>query len=136
MPIRYLSDPELARQGDRSLDTFKAFVLKDLSDSVIVHDRYQSYGSAEVYPESVWPVQIADALRALIHQANLARDQGRDAIPDNLTHELYQRFGQGVLVGLSDTTSHGTRVPGNAKHGCCCRSCASAKATSCASPGT
>jgi hypothetical protein len=122
--------------GDRSLDTFKAFVLKDLSDSVIVHDRYQNYdsaelgtlvhqlccahllrdldGAAEVYPEAVWPVQIADALRALIHQANLARDQGLDAIPDNLTHELYQRFCQGVLVGLSDTTSHGTR-PGERK---------------------
>jgi transposase len=34
--------------GDRSLDTFKAFVLKDLTDSVIVHDRYQNYDSAEL----------------------------------------------------------------------------------------
>lgn len=29
--------------GDRSLDTFKAFIFKDLIDSVIVHDRYQNY---------------------------------------------------------------------------------------------
>ena len=68
--------------------------------SVIVHDRYQNYDSAEfgelihqlccqhllrdlddaaqVYPDAVWPTQIAEALRALIHQANLARDAGRD----------------------------------------------------------
>ena len=29
--------------GDRDLDTFKAFIFKDLIDSVIVHDRYQNY---------------------------------------------------------------------------------------------
>src|SRR5690349_15514507 len=46
--------------GDRSLETFKAFVVKDLaasgsaSGSVIVHDRYQNYDSA--------------ALGALVHQ--------------------------------------------------------------------
>jgi transposase len=34
--------------GDRSLATFKAFVIKDLADSVIVHDRYQNYDSAEL----------------------------------------------------------------------------------------
>ena len=32
--------------GDRSLDTFKAFVVADLAGSVIVHDRYQNYDSA------------------------------------------------------------------------------------------
>ncbi|MGH3999493.1 MAG: IS66 family transposase, partial [Pseudonocardiaceae bacterium] len=88
--------------GDRSLDTFKSFVLKDLADSVIVHDRYQNYDSAElgdlvhqlccahllrdidgageVYPQAHWPVQIADALRGLIQEANLARHAGLDAI--------------------------------------------------------
>ena len=122
--------------GDRSLDTFTAFVLKDLTDSVIVHDRYQNYdsaelgplihqlccahllrdldGAAEVYPDAVWPAQIADALRALIHQATLARGQGLDAIPDDVTDEPFMRFRHGVLVGLSDTTSHGTR-PGERK---------------------
>jgi hypothetical protein len=67
-----------------------------------VHDRYQNYDSgefvglvhqlccahllrdlddaAQVYPDAVWPVQIADALRKLIHQANLARDTDRDQI--------------------------------------------------------
>jgi transposase len=65
--------------GDRSLDTFKAFVFKDPTDSVIVHDRYQNYdsaelgelthqlccshllrdldGAAEVYPDAHWPTQ-------------------------------------------------------------------------------
>jgi transposase len=34
--------------GDRSLDTFTAFVVKDLTNSVIVHDRYQNYDSAQL----------------------------------------------------------------------------------------
>ena len=122
--------------GDRSLETFKASVLMDLTGSVIVHDRYQNYDSAElgellhqlccahllrdlddaaeVYPDAVWPTQIADALRALIHQANLAREQGRDAIPADLADPLHELFRQGVLVGLSATTTPGTR-PGQRK---------------------
>lgn len=122
--------------GDRDLDTFKAFVLTDLADSVIVHDRYQNYdsaalgtlvhqlccqhllrdlaGAAEVYPDAHWPTQIAEALRELIHQTNLARDQGHDALDDTVRNELITRFRAGVLVGLSDTTSHGTR-PGERK---------------------
>jgi transposase len=70
--------------GDRDLATFKALVLTDLTDSVVVHDRYQLYdsaeigalthqlccshllrdidGAAEVYPKAHWPTQIADAL--------------------------------------------------------------------------
>lgn len=122
--------------GDRDLDTFKAFVFKDLIDSVIVHDRYQNYdsavlgtlvhqlccqhllrdleGAAEVYPDAHWPTQIAEALRELIHQVNLARDEGLDAIDDTARNELITRFRDGVLVGLSDTTSHGTR-PGERK---------------------
>jgi transposase len=122
--------------GNRDLDTFKAFVLKDLIDSVIVHDRYQNYdsaalgtlvhqlccahllrdleGAAEVYPDAHWPAQIADALRELIGQANLARDRELDAIPTGVKNELIKRFRDGVLVGLSDTASHATR-PGQRK---------------------
>jgi len=124
--------------GDRSLETFKASVVKDLSESgsVIVHDRYQNYDSAalgalvhqlccqhlardlddaaQIYPDAIWPVQIADALRGLIHHANLARDHGRDSIDSEVRGELITRFRNGVLVGLSDTTSHGTR-PGERK---------------------
>jgi transposase len=122
--------------GDRSLDTFTAFVVKDLTGSVIVHDRYQNYdsaklgtlvhqlccahllrdldGAAQVYPDAVWPVQIADALRELIHQANLAREQDLPAIPAEVRDELLTRLRHGMLVGLSDTLSHGTR-PGERK---------------------
>jgi len=122
--------------GDRSLDTFKAFVFADLAGSVIVHDRYQNYDSAElgtlthqlccqhllrdladageVYPDAHWPAQIADALRGLIHQGNLAREAGAAAIDEDLKAELIRAFRQGVLVGLSDTLSHGDR-PGERK---------------------
>ncbi|MGB7796752.1 MAG: IS66 family transposase [Pseudonocardiaceae bacterium] len=124
--------------GDRSLDTFTAFVLTELSKSgsVIVHDRYQNYdsaklgtlvhqlccahllrdlaGAAEVYPDAPWPTQIADALRELIHHTNLARNEGRDTLNDPVRHTLVNRFRHGVRVGLSDTTTHGTR-PGQRK---------------------
>jgi transposase len=122
--------------GDRDLATFKAFVLADLTDSVVVHDRYALYdsdqlgqlthqlccqhllrdlaGAGEVYPGAHWPGQIADALRDLIHQANLARQTGQDAIEQTIKDELIKRFRDGVLVGLSDTTSHGNR-PGERK---------------------
>jgi transposase len=121
--------------GDRSLETFKASVVTELT-GVIVHDRYQNYdsaelgelthqlccshllrdldGAAETYPDAVWPTQIADALRGLIHQANLARAAGRAAIPDDVRDDLLGRFRHGVLVGLSQTTSHGQR-PGERK---------------------
>lgn len=124
--------------GDRSLATFAAFVMSDLAGtgSVIVHDRYQNYDSAtlgtlihqlctahllrdlddaaQVYPDTVWPVQIADALRGLIGAANQARDQGLPAIPAEHRDEQLRRLRNGTLVGLSDTLSHGTR-PGERK---------------------
>jgi transposase len=122
--------------GDRSLTTFKAFVVAELAGSVIVHDRYQNYDSAalgtlvhqlctahllrdlddaaQVYPDAVWPVQIADALRALIGEANRARDQGLAAIPGEHRDTLLRRLRNGMLVGLSDTLSAGTR-PGQRK---------------------
>lgn len=127
--------------GDRSLETFKASVLTQLGarpdgSAIIVHDRYQNYdnpalgtlthqlctqhllrdlaGAAQVYPDAIWPTQIADALRELIHHANLARDHGLDAIDTTTRETLLKRFRHGVLAGLSDTTSHGDR-PGESK---------------------
>ena len=122
--------------GDRSLATFKNSVLTELGSrldgsAVIVHDRYQNYdsptlgtlvhqlctqhllrdldGAAQVYPDAVWPVQIADALRGLIHEANLARDHGLDTIVADVRTALLSRFRHGVLVGLSDTLGRGDR---------------------------
>ncbi|MGH3567479.1 MAG: IS66 family transposase [Pseudonocardia sp.] len=127
--------------GDRSLATFKDSVLSELgarpdASAIIVHDRYQNYdsptlgtlihqlcaqhllrdldGAAQVYPDAVWPVQIAEALRGLIHETNLARDHRLDAIADDVAAALLSRFRHGVLVGLSDTRNHGDR-PGESK---------------------
>ncbi len=141
--------------GDRDLDTFKAFVLKDLTDSVIVHDRYQNYdsavfgelthqlccqhlgrdlaGAAEVYPDAHWPGQIGDALRGLIHEANQAREQRRAAIDEDIKNTLITRFRDGVRSGCPTPPARGIG-PVSAKPGCCWKSCATAKPTSCASP--
>ncbi|HEY5843862.1 MAG TPA: transposase [Mycobacterium sp.] len=70
--------------------------------------------AAEVHPNAVWPTQIADALRGLIHQSNLAREQGHPAIPVDVADPLVELFRQGVLVGLAETTTGGNR-PGERK---------------------
>ena len=58
-PVR----PNLRRARPRwSTSCAAAHLLRDLDDA------------AQVYPDAVWPAQIADALRELIHDANLARD--------------------------------------------------------------
>jgi transposase len=106
--------------GDRSLKTFAAFVLPDMAGTVVVHDRYQNYekfpgvihqlccqhlqrdlaDAAETYPDAHWPVQIREALQALIHAANTARGQGLAAIPDQVAAPLTRAFRHGVILGL------------------------------------
>lgn len=124
--------------GDRSLTTFKAFLLPEIT-GVIVHDRYVNYDSAqltkvraeaglpalvhqlctshllrdlaavaETYPDEAWPTQITKALQGLIHAANTARDTGAEAIDAQRRAELLHLFRQGVLVGLKDVP----RIPG------------------------
>jgi hypothetical protein len=108
--------------GDRSLQTFGAFVFPDLAGVVVVHDRYQNYDAypgiihqlcaahllrdladaAETYPGAIWPGQIADALRGLIHAANQARDKDLAAVPGDIAAPLIHDFRHGVLAGLSD----------------------------------
>src|SRR3954452_17916507 len=124
--------------GDRSLATFRAFVLPEraATGKVVVHDRYQNYDAAcfaglvhqlctahllrdladaaEVHPEAIWPTQIADALRRLIHAAHLARAAGRPAICDSVRDEQIGWFRHGVRVGLCDTAGGGGR-PGERK---------------------
>jgi transposase len=117
--------------GDRTLASFDGFVLGDLSGAVAVHDRYQNYGAydgllhqlccahllrdladaAEQYPDAIWPRQAADALRALIHTANTARDHGLDAAPADVTTADLRLFRSAVLVGLQEVP----RVPGAQK---------------------
>jgi transposase len=113
-------------RGGRSMETFDGFVFPDLS-GVIVHDRYQNYDkipgvahqlccqhllrdledAAQSYPDAIWPGQAADALRSLIHTANIARDQGLTAVPEDTAGDL-RLFRHGVRVGLSQVR----RVPG------------------------
>ena len=81
-----------------------------MAGTVVVHDRYTLYdnkaftgivhqlctqhllrdlaGAGEVYPDAVWPAQIADALRALIHHANLARAGGEEQVDPDIRAEL------------------------------------------------
>ena len=114
--------------GDRSMQTFDAFVFPDLSGSVIVHDRYQNYDAvpgvahqlccahilrdledtAQACPDAIWPGQAADALRALIHAANTARERGLPAAPAEDTATDLRLFRNAVRVGLSQIR----RLPG------------------------
>ena len=114
--------------GGRDLPSFRNFVYSDLHGSVVVHDRYVNYDAfdgishqlctqhllrdledaAQTYPDAIWPGQIAEALRGLIHAANLARDQGLAAVPAEMTAEHLTLFRRGVIVGLSRVR----RVPG------------------------
>jgi hypothetical protein len=73
-----------------------AHLLRDIEDA------------AQSYPAAIWPGQIADALRALIHAASLARDQGLAAVPDHDTAADLRLFRRGVRVGLSQVP----RIPG------------------------
>jgi transposase len=108
--------------GDRSMKTFDAFVFPDLSGTVLVHDRYQNYDAipgvlhqlctrhvlrdledaAQSYPDAIWPVQAAGALRGLIHAANTARAKGLAAVPDDDMAADLVLFRNAVRVGLSE----------------------------------
>ncbi len=106
--------------GDRSLKTFRAFVLPDCDGVIVVHDRYRNYDAfpglihqlccahlardledaAQTYPDAHWPVQIREALQGLIHAASTARAQGLAATPDGVAAPLIRAFRHGVILGL------------------------------------
>ena len=58
--------------------------------------------AAETYPQAHWPVQITQALQAMIHAANTAREQGLAAIPAGIMPPLEKAFRHGVLLGLKE----------------------------------
>jgi transposase len=117
--------------GDRDLLSFKSFIYSDLHGTVVVHDRYANYDhfegishqlctahllrdiedAAQTYPGAIWPGQIADSLRALIHAASVARREGHSAVPGDAAAEDLKLFRRGVTVGLSQVR----RVPGGRK---------------------
>jgi len=116
--------------GDRSLATFLALILPDLT-GVIVHDRYCNYDNvdfahlayqlcvqhlirdpedaAECYPTATWPVQIQRALKDLVQAANTTRaaDPAAIAVPDHVAAPYRRAFTQGVLVGLKELVPAG-----------------------------
>jgi transposase len=118
--------------GDRTLKSFATFVLPDLDGTVVVHDRYQNYDcfpglihqlctahllrdladAAETYPGEHWPIQIAEALRGLIHAANTARDKGLHAVPAEIAAPFEHAFRHGVILGLGQLP----RRAGNGQH--------------------
>ena len=109
--------------GERTLPSFRDFIYGSLRGTVVVHDRYVNYDhfdgishqlcaahllrdiedAAQSYPGAIWPGQIADALRGLIHAANAAREQGLDRVPldDETTAEHLRLFRQGVNAAMS-----------------------------------
>jgi transposase len=124
--------------GDRSMDTFKAFIFTQLTpEAVIVHDRYQNYDSvqlgdlnhqlclahvlrdlqaaAELYPGQLWPVQLADELRELIHRANQARERGETRLSRRVTDLIFPGLRSAVRIGLTHTAGLHDDRPGARK---------------------
>ena len=117
--------------GERTLDSFEDFIYSDLSGIVVVHDRYVNYDhftgithqlccahllrdiedAGQSYPEAAWPAQVARELRALIHEASVARDEGLAVVPEDRIAEHKRLFRSGVNVGLSEVR----RIPGGKK---------------------
>jgi transposase len=124
--------------GDRSIDTFKKFVFKELRpDAVIVHDRYQNYDSTELgelnhqlclahvlrdlktavelHPDQAWPAQLAGEFRELIHRANQARDRGERSVPARILAVPLRGLRAAVAIGLARTADLDDQRPGARK---------------------
>lgn len=110
----------------RSGEQFRDIGIGPAFTGVAVHDRYSVYDqagnfadgirhqlccahllrdlqdAAETYPDHVWPVQCQRALRALIHEANLARSAGQAEIDPTVRDPLVREFRDGVIVGRKD----------------------------------
>jgi len=117
--------------GGRDLDSFAEFGILPAFAGVAVHDRYVNYfhprwenlaghqacaahllrdfaDAAENYPDALWPVQAARALRGLITAWHLAGEAGLPTIADDVRDKLVLEFRRAVRVGLSQVP----RVPG------------------------
>ena len=114
-------------------------MVPDLT-GIVLHDRSQNYGkfpgithqlrtahllrdiedAVQSYPTVIWPGQTTSALRPLIHAANLARDQGLAAVPEDaktqqkisgrLRSEQATRHRYAVRGYLSTAAKHGINV--------------------------
>jgi hypothetical protein len=90
-PCDYADTLSLVTPDQRRTPAYRhnQHLLRDLEDA------------AQSYPDAIWPGQIAGELRALIHAANLARDQGLAVVPDDAITGHLRLFRHGVNAGLS-----------------------------------
>ena len=140
--------------GSRDLPSFKDFIYSDLHGTVIVHDRYVNYDhftgvshqlctahllrdiedAAQSYPDAIWPGQIAEALRGLIHAANLARAPGPGCGPRGDDRGAPDACSAAASPS-GCPRSAASRVPraSSRQPGSCWNACATAKPTCCGS---
>jgi len=114
--------------GDRTKTSINAFGIVNAFRGVLVRDDYGGYTSYDADLAGVqqclshvlrylddahaidtdaqaWARQVADALRAAIHQVNTARATDRTTVDAELLTRLRRRFDQGVAVGISTNLS-------------------------------
>jgi hypothetical protein len=114
--------------GDRTMASISAFGILDDYRGVLVRDDYGGYvhydddlagvqqclahvlrylDDAHTIDTDVqaWARQVADALRAAIHEINTARAQGRTGLDTELLGRLRRRYDNGVNVGISTNLS-------------------------------
>ena len=132
VPAGRLHEPaDLVLPGRADAGLVRGLHLQRPDGIVVVHDRYVSYDhfdgithqlctarllrdiedAAQSYPEAAWPAQVAEHLRGLIHEASLARDQGKTVVPDDAIAGHLRLFRSGVNAGLSQIR----RIPGGRK---------------------
>jgi len=114
--------------GDRTMASISSFGILDEYRGVLVRDDYGGYvhydddlagvqqclahvlrylDDAHAIDTDVqaWARQVADALRAAIHEINTARVEGRTDLDTDLLARLRRRFDSGVNVGISTNLS-------------------------------
>ena len=124
--------------GDRTKTSINAFGIVNAFRGVLVRDDYGGYTSYDADLAGVqqclshvlrylddahaidtdvqaWARQVADALRAAIHEINTARAEGRTDLDTELLGRLRRRYDNGVNVGISTNLSrpwHNGNHPG------------------------
>lgn len=92
---------------------YDSTVLGELRHQLCCQHLLRDLASAgEIYPEATWPGQIAEVLRGLIHEANLARQEGLAAIPLEIKNPLITQFHNALDEGLAATLSSQEGRPG------------------------
>ena len=114
--------------GDRTKTSINAFGIVNNFRGVLVRDDYGGYTSYDTDLAGVqqclshmlrylddahaidtdaqaWARQVADALRAAIHEVNTARAEGRTVLDAELLTRLRRRYDSGVNAGISTNLS-------------------------------